>query len=78
MRSEKRIVLGVGNEIGARRTQSNCCFVVDATHDEGVDADGFATFSTPKAIDGNTEKWKPYNSLGQCWYASVGIKYFFN
>ena len=45
---------------------------------EGVDADGFATFSTPKTIDGNTEKWKPYNSLGQCWYASVGIKYFFN
>ena len=45
---------------------------------EGVDADGYATFSTPGAINGNTEKWRPYNSLGQCWYASVGIKYFFN
>ena len=45
---------------------------------EGVDADGYATFSTPKAIDGNTEKWNPYHSLGQCWYASIGIKYFFN
>jgi len=45
---------------------------------EGVDADGYATFSTPKAINGNTSKWNPYHSLGQCWYASVGIKYFFN
>ena len=45
---------------------------------EGVDADGYATFSTPKAVDGNTSKWNPYHSLGQCWYASIGIKYFFN
>ena len=45
---------------------------------EGVDADGYATFSTPSTINGNTENWKPYHSLGQCWYASVGIKYFFN
>ena len=45
---------------------------------EGVDADGYATFSTPKTIDGNTQKWTPYHSLGQCWYASIGVKYFFN
>ncbi len=45
---------------------------------EGVDAQGYATFSTPKTINGNTEMWKPYHSLGQCWYASVGIKYIFN
>ena len=45
---------------------------------EGVDADGYATFSTPSTINGNTENWKPYHSLGQCWYASIGIKYFFN
>ena len=45
---------------------------------EGVDADGYATFSTPNTINGNAENWKPYHSLGQCWYASVGIKYFFN
>ena len=45
---------------------------------EGVDADGYATFSTPKAINGNTSKWNPYHALGQCWYASVGVKYFFN
>ena len=45
---------------------------------EGVDADGFATFSTPKAISGDTKTWAPNHSLGQCWYASIGIKYIFN
>jgi hypothetical protein len=45
---------------------------------EGVDADGYATFSTPDAINANTETWKPNYSLGQCWYASIGVKYYFN
>ena len=45
---------------------------------EGVDRDGYATFSTPKSINGNTETWKYNHSLGQCWYASIGIKYYFN
>ena len=45
---------------------------------EGVDAQGYATFSTPSSISGATETWTPNYSLGQCWYASVGIKYFFN
>ncbi|MBR5633649.1 MAG: TonB-dependent receptor, partial [Prevotella sp.] len=45
---------------------------------EGVDADGYATFSTPKAINGNTETWVKNHGIGQCWYASIGIKYFFN
>ena len=45
---------------------------------EGIDADGFATFSTPAAISGNTKTWAPNHSLGQCWYASIGIKYIFN
>ena len=45
---------------------------------EGVDAQGYGVFSTPKGIDGNTTMWKPYHTLGQCWYASVGVKYFFN
>ena len=44
---------------------------------EGVDADGYALFSTPGAIDRRTEQWKPYHSLGQCWYASIGVKYYF-
>ncbi len=45
---------------------------------EGVDADGFATFSTPGAIHGNTKTWVSNHALGQCWYASIGIKYIFN
>jgi hypothetical protein len=45
---------------------------------EGMDAEGYPVFSTPASISGNTTKWKPYHSLGQCWYASIGIKYFFN
>ena len=45
---------------------------------EGVDAEGYPTFSTPASISGSTETWKPYYAIGQCWYASVGIKYFFN
>ena len=45
---------------------------------EGVDADGYATYSTPSSINGNTETFTPSYSLGQCWYASIGIKYMFN
>ena len=45
---------------------------------EGVDAQGYATFSTPSSISGKTETWTTNYSLGQCWYASVGIKYYFN
>ena len=45
---------------------------------EGVDAEGFATFSTPSSINGNTETFTPSYSLGQAWYASIGIKYMFN
>lgn len=45
---------------------------------EGADADGIATFSTPKAINGNTKTFTPNHDLGQCWYMSIGVKYFFN
>ena len=45
---------------------------------EGVDADGVATFSTPASIHGNTKTFTPGVSVGQCWYASIGIKYIFN
>jgi len=45
---------------------------------EGVDAEGVATFSTPSSINGNTKTFTPSYSLGQCWYASIGIKYLFN
>ena len=43
-----------------------------------TDAEGYPVFSTPKKINGNTKTWIPYHSLGQCWYASIGIKYLFN
>ncbi len=45
---------------------------------EGVDADGVATFSTPAAINGDTKTFTPSYSLGQTWYASIGVKYVFN
>ena len=45
---------------------------------EGVDAEGYATFSTPSAINANTKTFVPNHDIGQCWYASVGIKYMFN
>ena len=45
---------------------------------EGYDKDGYATFSTPSAVNGNAQIWNNSVSLGQCWYASVGIKYMFN
>ena len=44
---------------------------------EGMDADGYATFSTPKAVSGDTKTFVRYHAIGQCWYASVGLKYIF-
>ncbi len=45
---------------------------------EGVDADGYATFSTPAAISASTKTWVPNHAISQCWYASVGVRYIFN
>ena len=45
---------------------------------EGVDAEGYATFSTPASINAETKTFVPYHNIGQCWYASVGLKYLFN
>lgn len=45
---------------------------------EGVNANGVATFSTPAAINGDTKTFVPSHSIGQCWSASIGIKYMFN
>ena len=45
---------------------------------EGVDAEGFATFSTPSSIKGDTQTFVPFHSIGQCWFASIGLKYLFN
>ena len=45
---------------------------------EEVSTDGFPVYSTPSAVSGNTETWIPSYSVGQCWYAQIGIKYMFN
>ena len=45
---------------------------------EGVDAQGYATFSTPSSINGATKTFVPNKSISQCWNASIGIKYIFN
>jgi hypothetical protein len=45
---------------------------------KGVDSEGYAIFATPAAVNGSTEMWKYNHGVGQCWYASVGVKYMFN
>lgn len=45
---------------------------------EGPDAEGYATFSTPTAVNGQTETFTLDHSLGQCWYALIGLRYTFN
>ena len=45
---------------------------------EHVDQDGYPVFSTPEAVSGSTQVFMHNPSIGQCWYASVGIKYMFN
>jgi outer membrane protein OmpA-like peptidoglycan-associated protein len=44
---------------------------------EGVDGDGYPTFSTPSFISGKTNLWDKNHGIGQCWYASIGVKYMF-
>ena len=45
---------------------------------ESTDSEGYPVFSTPKAVSGSTQTFVPNKAIGQCWYASVGIKYMFN
>ena len=45
---------------------------------EGMDKEGYPTFSTVKGVDGNTQTFTRVHTLPQCWYASIGIKYLFN
>ena len=45
---------------------------------EHIDEEGYPVFSAPEAVNGNTEVFMRNPSIGQCWYASVGIKYMFN
>ena len=43
-----------------------------------TDEEGYAVFKTPESIKGSTKTFVPNHSIGQCWYASLGIKYIFN
>ena len=45
---------------------------------EKIDAEGYPVFSTPSKVNANTETFVRNIAIGQCWYASVGIKYLFN
>ena len=45
---------------------------------ENTDAEGYAVFSTPSAVSGNTKVWAPNYVIGQTWYMSIGLKYMFN
>ncbi len=45
---------------------------------DSTDADGYPVFSTPAAVKSGVQTFVPYTAIGQCWYASVGIKYMFN
>ena len=45
---------------------------------DSTDAEGYPVFSTPKNVSASIQTYVPYVSIGQCWYASVGIKYMFN
>ena len=44
---------------------------------DGYDSEGYAVFSTPAAVSGDVKTFVPYHAIGQCWYASVGLKYIF-
>ena len=43
-----------------------------------TDAEGYPVFTTPSVVSGSTQTWAPVHSLGQCWYAAVGVRYMFN
>ncbi len=45
---------------------------------DGVGADGVPVYSTPTAINGNTQTFVRNKAIGETWNASIGIKYIFN
>ena len=45
---------------------------------EKTDSEGYPVFSTIDAVKSGVQTFVPNRIIGQCWYASVGIKYLFN
>jgi len=43
-----------------------------------TDAEGYPVFTTPAAVKSGVKTWLPNFAIGQCWYASIGVKYYFN
>ena len=43
-----------------------------------INSEGVPVFKTSAAVSGSTPTWTYSPSIGQCWYAQVGIKYMFN
>ena len=45
---------------------------------DSTDSEGYPVFTTPEKVTGSVKTFTPNTNIGQCWYASVGIKYMFN
>lgn len=45
---------------------------------EKIDYDGVPVYSTTEKYNGTVPTWTYNHSIGQCWYAQVGLKYMFN
>ena len=45
---------------------------------DSTDSEGYPVFSTPALVKSGVKTFVPYTAIGQCWYASIGIKYMFN
>lgn len=45
---------------------------------EYTDSEGYPVFSASKGVNGSAQTFVPSVGIGQCWYASIGIKYMFN
>lgn len=59
--------------------------VMNSTLNEGrilrydhTDAEGYPVFTTPAAVQSGVQTWLPNFAIIQCWYASIGLKYYFN
>ena len=45
---------------------------------DSTDSEGYPVFSTPENVKDGVKTFVYNPVIGQCWYASVGIKYMFN
>ncbi len=74
----KNVLNLFSSELGVSKTMNSSLNSGRILKFEGTDAEGYALFSTPDAVNANTQTWVPNYSIGQCWNIAVGIKYMFN